>query len=142
MVMQGDKQMARTTKQTKKPATPGFAIEIKNDTELGLAILVAVYAAGGYRPIGVRSTSARRARSRRATGATTPAPPSRSTSCGRRVWKATTSGWRPRSATEERDRGVPRRLPPKENYHDDVYHRQHRQQHRSPRRGARRARQP
>src|ERR1039457_5252337 len=53
MVMQGDKQMARTTKQTKTPATPGFAIEIKDDTELGLAILVAVYAAGGYRPVGV-----------------------------------------------------------------------------------------
>ena len=45
--------MARTTKQTKTPATPGFAIEIKDDTELGLAILVAVYAAGGYRPVGV-----------------------------------------------------------------------------------------
>ena len=45
--------MARTTKQTKTPATPGFAIEIKDDTELGLAILVAVYAGGGYRPIGV-----------------------------------------------------------------------------------------
>ena len=28
--------MARTTKQTKTPATPGFAIEIKDDTELGL----------------------------------------------------------------------------------------------------------
>ena len=82
--------MARTTKQTKTPATPGFAIEIKDDTELGLAILVAVYAAGGYRPIGWRSASARRARSRKATGATTPAPPSRSTNCGRRVWK----GWR------------------------------------------------
>ena len=53
MVVQGDKQMARTTKQTKTPATPGFAIEIKDNTELGLAILVAVYAAGGYRPIGV-----------------------------------------------------------------------------------------
>jgi hypothetical protein len=44
--------MARTTKQTKTPATPGFAIEIKDDTELGLAILVAVYAGGGYRPVG------------------------------------------------------------------------------------------
>src|ERR1019366_7535692 len=53
MVVQGDKQMARTTKQTKTPATPGFAIEIKDDTELGLAILVAVYAGGGYRPVGV-----------------------------------------------------------------------------------------
>jgi hypothetical protein len=30
--------MARTTKQTKASATPGFAIEIKDDTELGLAI--------------------------------------------------------------------------------------------------------
>ena len=44
--------MARTRKQTKTPAMPGFAIEIKDDTELGLATLVAVYAAGGYRPIG------------------------------------------------------------------------------------------
>src|ERR1035441_729684 len=168
MVMQGDKQMARTTKQTKKPATPGFAIEIKNDTELGLytatrmaspnsatpgfaieskkhpewgrAILVAVYAAGGYRPIGVRSTSARRARSRKATGATTPAPPSRSTSCGRRVWKATTSGWRPRSAFEERNRR--HRAPPSTRRQDnDVYDRS-RQQHHSPRRGARRAGHP
>src|ERR1039458_8461137 len=95
----GDKQMARTTKQTKTPATSGFAIEIKDDTELGLAILVAVYAGGGYRPIGWRSASARRARSRKATGATTPAPPSRSTSCGRRAWKATTSGWRPTMTT-------------------------------------------
>ena len=37
MVVQADEQMARTTKQTKTPATPGFAIEIKDDTELGLA---------------------------------------------------------------------------------------------------------
>ena len=81
--------MARTTKQTKTPATPGFAIEIKDDTELGLAILVAVYAGGGYRPVGVALSISEAARSRRATGATTPAPPS-STSCGRRVWKATT----------------------------------------------------
>src|ERR1017187_3983795 len=46
MVVQGDQQMARTTKQTKTPATPGFAIEIKDDTDLGLAILVAVIAPG------------------------------------------------------------------------------------------------
>ena len=49
--------MARTTKQTKTPATPGFAIEIKDDTELGLAILVAEFGdgdgTGGYQPIGV-----------------------------------------------------------------------------------------
>jgi len=53
MVMQGDQQMARTTKLTKTPATPGFAIEIKDDTKLGLAILVAAYEGGGYRPVGV-----------------------------------------------------------------------------------------
>jgi hypothetical protein len=57
MVVQGDKQMARTTKQTKTPATPGFAIEIKDDIELGLAILVAEFgdgdSTGGYQPIGV-----------------------------------------------------------------------------------------
>ena len=42
--------MARTTKQTK---TPGFAIEIKDDTELGLAILVAEFGNGNYQPVGV-----------------------------------------------------------------------------------------
>src|ERR1039457_2993990 len=46
MVLQGDKQMARTTKQTSTPATPGFAIEIKDYTKLGLAILVVVIAPG------------------------------------------------------------------------------------------------
>jgi hypothetical protein len=34
MVVQGAKQMVRTTKQTKTPATPGFAIEITDDTVL------------------------------------------------------------------------------------------------------------
>ena len=45
--------MARTTKQTKTPATPGFAIEIKDDTELGLAILVAEFGDGNYQPVEV-----------------------------------------------------------------------------------------
>ena len=45
--------MARTTKQTKTPATPGFAIEIKDDTELGLAILIAEFGDGTYQPVGV-----------------------------------------------------------------------------------------
>src|ERR1035438_5742664 len=53
MVVQGDKQMARTKKQTKTPETLVFEIEIMYDTELGLASLVAVYAGGGYRPVGV-----------------------------------------------------------------------------------------
>src|ERR1017187_8831448 len=53
MVVQGDQQMARTTKQTKTPATPGFAIEIKDDTELGLAILVAEFGDGNHQPAGV-----------------------------------------------------------------------------------------
>ncbi len=33
--------------------TPGFAIEIKDDTELGLAILVAEFGENAYQPIGV-----------------------------------------------------------------------------------------
>ncbi len=45
--------MARTTKQTKPPVTPGFAIEIKDDTEVGLAILVAEFGDGNYQPVGV-----------------------------------------------------------------------------------------
>jgi hypothetical protein len=53
MVVQGDNQMARTTKQTKTPVTPGFAIEIKDAAELGLAILVAEFGDGNYQPVGV-----------------------------------------------------------------------------------------
>ncbi len=45
--------MARTAKQARTHATPGFAIEIKDDTELGLAVLVAEFGAGAYQPIGV-----------------------------------------------------------------------------------------
>lgn len=33
--------MGLTRKQTRQNATPGFAIELKDDTELGLAILMA-----------------------------------------------------------------------------------------------------
>ncbi len=44
--------MARS-KQTKTNATPGFAIEIKDDTELGLAMLVAEDEEGRYEPVGV-----------------------------------------------------------------------------------------
>jgi hypothetical protein len=44
--------MART-KQTRTNATPGFAIEIKDDTELGLAMLIADLGDGHYQPIGV-----------------------------------------------------------------------------------------
>ena len=45
--------MARNTKQTKTNATPGFAIEIKDNTELGLAMLIADLGDGHYLPIGV-----------------------------------------------------------------------------------------
>ena len=45
--------MARTRKQTQTNATPGFAIEIKDDTELGLAMLIADLGDGHYLPIGV-----------------------------------------------------------------------------------------
>ena len=40
-------------KQTRTNATPGFAIEIKDDTELGLAMLIADFGNGRYQPIGV-----------------------------------------------------------------------------------------
>ena len=43
--------MART-KQTRTNATPGFAIEIKDDTDLGLAILMADFGTH-TQPIGV-----------------------------------------------------------------------------------------
>jgi hypothetical protein len=45
--------MARTRKQNQAKATPGFAIEIKDDTELGLAMLIADLGDGHYLPIGV-----------------------------------------------------------------------------------------
>jgi hypothetical protein len=53
MVMQGDQQMAtrRSLRSAPKNATPGFAIKIEDDTELGMAILVAEFADGTYQPI-------------------------------------------------------------------------------------------
>ncbi|HZT32787.1 MAG TPA: hypothetical protein VE999_01575 [Gemmataceae bacterium] len=45
--------MARTKNHSATNPTPGFAIEIKDDTELGLAILVAEFAENAYQPIGV-----------------------------------------------------------------------------------------
>jgi hypothetical protein len=45
--------MARTREQNQANATPGFAIEIKDDTELGLAMLIAYLGDGFYQPIGV-----------------------------------------------------------------------------------------
>jgi hypothetical protein len=39
------------TKQTKTNATPGFAIEIKDDTELGIAMLIAEDEEGHYQPV-------------------------------------------------------------------------------------------
>jgi hypothetical protein len=55
MVMQGDKQMARARKQTKttKETTPGFAIKINPQTELGLAMLIAETEDGHYEPVAV-----------------------------------------------------------------------------------------
>ncbi len=45
--------MARTKGQTAANVTPGFAIRINDDTELGLAILVAEFGESTYQPIGV-----------------------------------------------------------------------------------------
>ena len=43
----------RSRRTTPKNATPGFAIKIEDDTELGLAMLVAEFADGSYQPIAV-----------------------------------------------------------------------------------------
>jgi hypothetical protein len=52
--MQGDKQMAKArTKQTKEAPTPGFAIRITPQTELGLAMLIAETEDGRYEPVAV-----------------------------------------------------------------------------------------
>jgi len=52
--MQGEiGSMVRNRKQqTRMNATPGFAIEIKDDTELGLAMLIAEDEEGHYLPVG------------------------------------------------------------------------------------------
>jgi hypothetical protein len=55
MVVQGDKQMARARKQTKE-TTPGFAIKIKPQTDLGLAMLIAETEGGTYEPVAVVSS--------------------------------------------------------------------------------------
>lgn len=47
--------MARTRRTTETP-TPGFAIRIGNDTELGLAMLIAEDEEGNIEPIAVAST--------------------------------------------------------------------------------------
>jgi hypothetical protein len=52
--MQGDKQMARTrTKQMTQTPTPGFAIKITPQTELGLAMLIAETDDSAYEPVAV-----------------------------------------------------------------------------------------
>jgi len=43
----------RSLRSTPRNATPGFAIKIEDDTELGLAILVAEFADGTYQPVAV-----------------------------------------------------------------------------------------
>jgi hypothetical protein len=56
MVMQGENTTMQRTKRTSNAnpnATPGFAIEIRPDTNLGLAILVAEDEEGHYEPVGV-----------------------------------------------------------------------------------------
>ena len=45
--------LRRSFKGTPKNATLGFAIKIEDDTELGLAILVAEFSGGTYQPIAV-----------------------------------------------------------------------------------------
>ncbi len=49
--------MVRNRKQqTRTNATPGFTIEIKPDTELGLAMLIAEDEEGHHEPVAVAST--------------------------------------------------------------------------------------
>jgi hypothetical protein len=45
--------MAPPIRPARTKVTPGFAIEIRDDTELGLAMLVAEFAGGHYQPIAV-----------------------------------------------------------------------------------------
>ena len=43
----------RNTKKNTTPATPGFACEIKEDTGLGYAMLIAVFGDNTHQPIGI-----------------------------------------------------------------------------------------
>ena len=45
--------LTRAERDARKNATPGFAIKIEDDTELGLAILTAEFADGPSQPIAV-----------------------------------------------------------------------------------------
>jgi len=45
--------MARTKERTRTNATPGFAITITDDTQLGLAMLIVEDEEGHYEPVGV-----------------------------------------------------------------------------------------
>jgi hypothetical protein len=49
--------MKRTNKHP-KDATPGFAIRLTDETELGIAMLIAEDDAGGYLPLGPVATIA------------------------------------------------------------------------------------
>jgi len=42
-----------TNRTAQRKLTPGFAVEIKDDTDLGLAILIAESEDGQYEPVGV-----------------------------------------------------------------------------------------
>jgi hypothetical protein len=54
MVMQGAQTKMNTTrKQTRTNATPGFAIEIKDDSELCGGMLIAEMEGGSYEPVGL-----------------------------------------------------------------------------------------
>ena len=48
--------MARVRKQNQANATPGFALEINDNTALGLAMLIAEDEDGHYEPVAVAST--------------------------------------------------------------------------------------
>ena len=48
--------MTNTTKTTKTKTTPGFAIELQPDTDLGLAMLIAEDEEGRIEPVAVAGT--------------------------------------------------------------------------------------
>jgi hypothetical protein len=50
--------MTKTSRQQRAPATPGFAIEILRDTDLGIAMLIVEDEEGHYEPINFASTLA------------------------------------------------------------------------------------
>lgn len=137
--------MARTTKQTKTPATPGFRESRSRTTPLGLAILVAEFGDGNYQPMGCGGEHQQGARNRRSDmrGRMRDREAGKRPTCPERymVWAQGVGGdyARRRRSPCRRTRPGCRRAPQHEGDKTMTFSNRYRQQHHGLRRGAGRA---